>query len=82
MKKLRKKHIPRNLSEKLSASKTRKKITELSYDSDSLPFQMRFAVDEIRKQLGFNRVISLEDIKTIDKTHRWYKRNKKKLLAE
>ena len=82
MKKLKQKRIPKKVSEQLETSKTRKKITELSYNSEVLPFKVRFAVDEIRKELGFNRKITLEDIKTIDKHHRWFKRNKKKLLAE
>ena len=82
MKKLKQKRIPKKVSEQLETSKTRKKITELSYNSEVLPFKVRFAVDEIRKELGFNRKITLEDIKLIDKHHRWFKRNKKKLLAE
>tara|TARA_R110002020_G_scaffold273322_1_gene488442 strand:- start:570 stop:818 length:249 start_codon:yes stop_codon:yes gene_type:complete len=82
MKKLRQKRIPKKVSEQLETSKTRKKITELSYNSEILPFKVRFVVDEIRKELGFNRTITLEDIKLIDKHHRWFKRNKKKLLAE
>ena len=82
MKKIKQKRIPKKGSEQLETSKTRKKITELSYNSEVLPFKVRFAVDEIRKELGFNRKITLEDIKLIDKHHRWFKRNKKKLLAE
>jgi hypothetical protein len=82
MKKIKQKRIPKKVSEQLETSKTRKKITELSYNSEVLPFKVRFAVDEIRKELGFNRKITLEDIKLIDKHHRWFKRNKKKLLAE
>ena len=82
MKKIKQKRIPKKVSEQLETSKTRKKITELSYNSEVLPFKVRFAVDEIRKELGFNRKITLEDIKLIDKHHRWFKRNKKRLLAE
>ena len=82
MKKLRQKRIPKKVSEQLETSKTRKKITELSYNSEVLPFKMRFEVDAIRQELGFNRGITLEDIKKIDKSHRWFKRNKKKLFAE
>ena len=82
MKKIKQKRIPKKVSEQLETSKTRKKITELSYNSEVLPFKVRFQVDAIRQELGFNRKISLEDIKLIDKHHRWFKRNKKKLLAE
>jgi len=82
MKKLRKKRIPQKISDALEASKTRKKISELSYNSEKLPFKMRFEVDAIRQELGFNRIITMEDIKKIDKSHRWFVRNKKKLLAE
>ena len=50
MKKLKQKRIPKKVSEQLETSKTRKKITELSYNSEVLPFKVRFAVDEIRKE--------------------------------
>ena len=77
MKKLRRKRIPKNITEALDTSKTRKKITELSFNSEVLPFKMRFALDTIRKELGFNRNITLADIKTIDKAHRWYKKHER-----
>jgi len=77
MKKLRKKRIPKKIADGMESSKTRKKIMELSYNSDVLPYKMRFDLDTIRKELGFNRNITLADIKTIDKTHRWYKRNER-----
>jgi dTDP-D-glucose 4,6-dehydratase len=77
MKKLRQKRIPKKIAETLEKSKTRKKLMELSYNIDALPLKMRYAVGDIRKELGFNRNITLEDIKTIDKTHRWYKKNER-----
>jgi dTDP-D-glucose 4,6-dehydratase len=77
MKKLRQKRIPKKIAETLEKSKTRKKLMELSYNIDALPLKMRYAVGDIRKELGFNRNITLADIKTIDKTHRWYKKNER-----
>ena len=75
MRKLKQKRIPKNISEALEASGTRGKITELSFNVEVLPLEMRCAVGDIRKELGFNRNITLEDIKTINKVHRWYKKN-------
>ena len=75
MRKLRQKHIPKKIATGMEASENRKKITELSYNIEALPIEMRCAVGDIRKALGFNRTITLKDIKTIDKAHRWYKRN-------
>ena len=75
MKKLRQKRIPKKIAETLEKSKTRKKILELSYNCEVLPYKMRFDLDAIRKELGFNRNITLADVKTIDKVHRWYKKN-------
>lgn len=77
MRKFKQKRLPKKITEGMAASETRKKITELSYNIEALPLKMRCAVGDIRKELGFNRNISLEDIKTIDKTHRWYKKNKR-----
>ena len=77
MKKLRRKRIHKKIAEGMEKSKTRKKIAELSYNCAVLPFKMRFALDTIRKDLGFHRKISMADIKTIDKAHRWYKKNER-----
>ena len=77
MKKLRKKRIPKKIADGMESSKTRKKISELSDNSEVLPFKMRFALDTIRKELGFHRNITLADVKTIDKVHRWYKKNER-----
>ena len=77
MKKLRKKRMPKKITESMEKSKTRQKIMELSHNLDVLPFKMRCTVGEIRQGLGFDRNITLEDIKTIDKTHRWYKKHER-----
>ena len=76
MRKLRQKRIPKKIATGMETSETRKKITELSYNIEALPIEMRCAVGDIRKALGFNRTITLADIKTIDKAHRWYYKKK------
>ena len=73
--KLRRKIIPKQIAEGMEVSSTRSKIVELSYNSEVLPAGMREALDKIRKELGFHRNITLADVKTIDKVHRWYKKN-------
>lgn len=75
--KLRRKTIPKQIAEGMEVSSTRSKIVELSYNSEVLPPEMREALDKIRKELGFHRNITLADIKTIDKAHRWYKKNER-----
>ena len=75
--KLRRKAIPKQIAEGMEASSTRSKIVELSYASEALPPEMREALIKIRKELGFHRNITLADVKTIDKVHRWYKKNER-----
>ena len=68
------------VEEEMVKSKTREKISELSYSDYRLPSKMRFALTEIRRELGINGKIEKQNIEQINGMWRYWRRNKKKLL--
>ena len=67
------------VEEQLVKSKTRLKITELSYNERRLPPVMRHQVIEIRRELGIAGTIVPQSIKQIDRIYKYWNKNKKRL---
>jgi len=70
------------VEEQLTKAKIRSKMTELSYNDFRLPSKMRFALTEIRRELGINGKIEKNSIEQIDGMWRYWRRNRKKLLNQ
>ena len=71
--------ISLKVEEQLAKSKTRLKITELSYNECRLPPGMRHQVIEIRRELGIAGTIVPQSIKQIDSIYKYWSKNKKRL---
>ena len=67
------------VEEQLVKSKTRLKITELSYNERRLPPVMRHQVIEIRRELGIAGTIVPQSLKQIDRIYKYWNKNKKRL---
>ena len=71
--------ISSKVEEQLIKSKTRLKLTELSYNEARLPSGMRHLVVEIRRELGVAGTIKPQNIKQIDGIYKYWSKNKKRL---
>ena len=78
----RRRRISTQVEAHLTKAKIRSKMTELSYNDFRLPSQMRFALTEIRRELGINGKIEKSSIEQIDGMWKYWRRNKKKLLSQ